>query len=243
VDEGRIPAAQESVPLSRAVADRPGEILRRVFGHAEFRPGQRELIDAVLAGRDALGVLPTGAGKPVTFALPARLLGGTTVVFWRWRGEEGAARGRSVTEAATRAGESLDDAFSKLLGRQATDAERERLHRVRDVLGLGGNDALWLVLLALEHYDSLFREYPRKLGEALTGVLEAHRATLAASVAAETASVTRALADAVIATSEEIAAARAAGATTREKTAGWTAAGLAIVGCGALAAAVMRLFR
>jgi hypothetical protein len=60
-----------------------------------------------------------------------------------------------VTEAATRAGEPLDDAFSKLLGRQATDAERERLHRVRDVLGLGGNDALWLVLLALEHYDSL----------------------------------------------------------------------------------------
>jgi hypothetical protein len=120
-----------------------------------------------------------------------------------------------VTEAATRAGEPLDDAFSKLLGRQATDAERERLHRVRDVLGLGGNDALWLVLLALEHYDSLFREYPRKLGEALTGVLEAHRATLAASVAAETASVTRALAGAVIATSDEIVGKRAEAARWR----------------------------
>ena len=44
-------------------------------------PGQQELISAVLAGRDALGILATGGGKSLTFALPARLLGGTTVVF------------------------------------------------------------------------------------------------------------------------------------------------------------------
>src|ERR1700742_2705125 len=44
------------------------------FGIRKFRPGQRELIDAVLAGRDALGILPTGAGKSLTFQLPALLL-------------------------------------------------------------------------------------------------------------------------------------------------------------------------
>ena len=66
---------------ARSVPDRALKLLRTVFGHDDFRPGQRELIDAVLAGRDALGILPTGGGKSLTFALPALLLGGTTVVF------------------------------------------------------------------------------------------------------------------------------------------------------------------
>ncbi len=55
-------------------------ILRDVFGYDEFRPGQREIIGAVLAGRDSVGIMPTGAGKSLTFQIPARLLGGTTLV-------------------------------------------------------------------------------------------------------------------------------------------------------------------
>lgn len=47
--------------------------LRRHFGYPDFRPGQRELIRAVMSGRDALGLLPTGAGKSVTYLLPALL--------------------------------------------------------------------------------------------------------------------------------------------------------------------------
>ena len=39
------------------------EVLRRYFGHGEFREGQETLIDALLAGRDALGIMPTGGGK------------------------------------------------------------------------------------------------------------------------------------------------------------------------------------
>jgi ATP-dependent DNA helicase RecQ len=55
-------------------------VLHDVFGYAAFRPGQKEIIDALLAGRDCIGVMPTGAGKSLTYQIPARILGGTTLV-------------------------------------------------------------------------------------------------------------------------------------------------------------------
>ncbi len=58
----------------------PEDLLRSVFGHAEFRPGQQALIEAVLGGRDCIGVMPTGSGKSLTYQVPARSLGGTTLV-------------------------------------------------------------------------------------------------------------------------------------------------------------------
>lgn len=58
----------------------PDAVLKSVFGYATFRPGQRELISEVLAGRDALGVMPTGAGKSLIYQIPARMLAGTTLV-------------------------------------------------------------------------------------------------------------------------------------------------------------------
>ena len=54
--------------------------LKAIFGYDRFRPGQEEIISAVRAGRDCLGVMPTGAGKSLTYQIPARLLGGTTLV-------------------------------------------------------------------------------------------------------------------------------------------------------------------
>lgn len=54
--------------------------LKSTFGYSNFRPGQREVIEAVLAGRDVVGIMPTGAGKSLTYQLPARLLGGVTLV-------------------------------------------------------------------------------------------------------------------------------------------------------------------
>src|SRR5919199_4224097 len=58
----------------------PQVILEGVFGYHEFRPGQREIIDAVLGGKDCIAVMPTGAGKSLTFQVPAKLLGGTVLV-------------------------------------------------------------------------------------------------------------------------------------------------------------------
>ena len=55
-------------------------ILGRCFGHSSFRGGQEALIDGILAGRDVLGVMPTGGGKSICYQLPALLLPGLTVV-------------------------------------------------------------------------------------------------------------------------------------------------------------------
>ena len=55
-------------------------LFKQYFGHGEFRPGQEPLVDALLSGRDALGVMPTGAGKSVCYQLPALLLPGLTLV-------------------------------------------------------------------------------------------------------------------------------------------------------------------
>src|SRR3977135_4164240 len=64
---------------ARRFAD-PDDVLRTVFGYDAFRPGQRKIIDAVLAGRDCIGLMPTGAGKSLTFQIPAKILDGTVLV-------------------------------------------------------------------------------------------------------------------------------------------------------------------
>lgn len=55
-------------------------ILRECFGFSSFREGQEALIDAILAGRDAFGVMPTGGGKSLCYQIPALLLEGLTLV-------------------------------------------------------------------------------------------------------------------------------------------------------------------
>ena len=65
----------QSQPLEQAQA-----VLRRYWRHPSFRPGQRETIEAVLAGRDVLAILPTGGGKSVCYQVPALLSDGLTLV-------------------------------------------------------------------------------------------------------------------------------------------------------------------
>ena len=66
--------------LRRAGRPSAAQVLHEVFGHPAFRPGQEAIVEAVLSGRDCLGVMPTGAGKSLTYQIPARVLGGTVLV-------------------------------------------------------------------------------------------------------------------------------------------------------------------
>src|SRR5690348_5119914 len=54
--------------------------LRQKFGFESFQPGQEEVVTRVVTGRDTLAILATGAGKSLTYQLPALLLEGTTLV-------------------------------------------------------------------------------------------------------------------------------------------------------------------
>ena len=65
-DRGRLEAARE--------------VLGTYFGYGSFRAGQEAVVTSVLAGRDALAVMPTGAGKSVCYQVPAVVLPGMTVV-------------------------------------------------------------------------------------------------------------------------------------------------------------------
>jgi ATP-dependent DNA helicase RecQ len=56
------------------------QVLKEVFGYDAFRPGQDELVHAILNGQDALGIMPTGAGKSICYQVPALLLPGITLV-------------------------------------------------------------------------------------------------------------------------------------------------------------------
>src|ERR1044071_8704347 len=55
-------------------------VLRQRFGFEEFRPAQKQVIDAVMAGKSSLAVMPTGSGKSLCYQLPALVLPGPTLV-------------------------------------------------------------------------------------------------------------------------------------------------------------------
>jgi ATP-dependent DNA helicase RecQ len=56
------------------------QTMKKVFGLEQFRPGQEEVIDAILSGRDTLAIMPTGSGKSLCYQLPGLHLHGTTIV-------------------------------------------------------------------------------------------------------------------------------------------------------------------
>ncbi len=72
-------AAEPAVPPSPAL-QRALEKMRAVFHIRDLRPGQAEIIESVLAGRDTMAIMPTGSGKSLTYQLPALVLEGPTLV-------------------------------------------------------------------------------------------------------------------------------------------------------------------
>ena len=57
----------------------------------------------------------------------------------------------------------LESAFEKLTGRQPTDADVQRLYRVKDALRLESNDAVWLMFIAMNHFQSLYEDIPQQI--------------------------------------------------------------------------------
>ena len=84
----------------------------------------------------------------------------------------------------------LDDSFAKLLGSQPTEKQKEELYRVRDALGLKSNDALWLVVFVLQHYQNLYEKFPARIEDAARRTLQSFErdADARARAAAERAS-------------------------------------------------------
>jgi ATP-dependent DNA helicase RecQ len=132
--------------------------LKATFGYDEFRPGQRAIIEAVLSGRDVVGIMPTGAGKSLTYQLPARLLGGVTLVV-----SPLIALMKDQVDALTEAGLRATFLNSSL----GVEARRERLRALK-------NGELELVYAAPEGLELYLADLLRQVDLRLIAVDEAH---------------------------------------------------------------------
>ena len=72
--------------------------------------------------------------------------------------------------------------FERMLGRAATERERDQLRRVQAELDLRENDALWLVIFALQYYEGLYRQFPKAIAAEAQRVLSETRATAEATI-------------------------------------------------------------
>ncbi len=99
----------------------------------------------------------------------------------------------------------LDDSFAKLLGRQPSDVERQNLYRVRDALSLKNNDALWLVLMALQYYQDQYEKFPQAIAQAAKDTLINFKVTADATVKASAEAAKADLAQAVATSAKKVA--------------------------------------
>lgn len=146
-----------SAAMADATAARTA--LREHFGYESFRPGQEGVVDAILAGRDTLAVMPTGAGKSVCYQVPGVVMGGLALVVSPLVSLMG-DQVRSLVEAGIR-GAYLNSTLTP--GQQATV-----LHRALD-------GAYQIMYVAPERLlDERFLAFARKAPIPLLAVDEAH---------------------------------------------------------------------
>lgn len=124
----------------------------------------------------------------------------------------------------------IESSFKALLGRQPSDKEVERLYRVKNALNIRDNDAMWMILMALESYDTLYSKYPALIADQVDVVVEKQRELIAEIVDAESKKALSTLSSAVAQTSQLVAMKVAD--TARWQAWGWVCFGL--IGFGAL---------
>lgn len=78
----------------------------------------------------------------------------------------------------------LDDSFAQLLGHQASDKEKQDLYRVRDALKLKSTDSVWMLLMVLQHYQTLYEQFPARIAAAAREVTKTVRAAAEAETKA-----------------------------------------------------------
>ncbi len=107
------PAIQRRIVIGTLDLNGAERLLAERFGHTSFREGQREAVAAALAGRDALVVMPTGAGKSLCYQLPALCQPGYALVvsplIALMKDQVDALRARDVAAAAVHSGQGPDE--------------------------------------------------------------------------------------------------------------------------------------
>jgi hypothetical protein len=71
----------------------------------------------------------------------------------------------------------VEGSFEKLLDRQPTDGERQRLYRARDALNIKPTDAVWTLLMVMEHYQTMYEQIPSQIAAAAQNATETIRVT------------------------------------------------------------------
>jgi hypothetical protein len=99
----------------------------------------------------------------------------------------------------------LRDAFTQLIGKQPSDAEVQQLYKVRDALGIKNNDALWLVLIALQYYEKQYEKFPRVIAKAAQDTLSNFKETADSVIEASAQAAKEDLAKAVAQAAQEVA--------------------------------------
>ena len=175
--------------------------LKRYFGHSRFREGQERLIDAILSGRDAMGIMPTGGGKSLCYQIPALLLPGLTLVVSPLISlmKDQVAALRSAGVAAEFLNSSLSQEESRAVFRLVRRGECRLLYVAPERLEAEGFAALMretpLSLLAVDEAHCIsqwgqdFRPSYRKIADFLAAL--PRRPVVAAFTATATAEVQR----------------------------------------------------